>query len=345
MWATSIGSTFSHSPVPGERKSGIPDGTEIPAPVSATTERAVRTARRSAELAVGRQAAGERPARRTRRPTAPPEAPRIPAVSSPGSAVRVCPGTPRCPPWRRSLANTAANARFSAAMPSSRSPAARHALDLADRERRLAGELARPLQGGVEQLVIVDEAVDEPELVRFVGEHRVADEVHLQGLVGAHQPRQPLRAAEAGDDPELDLGLAEHRRARGDAHVAGHRQLAAAAEREPVDGGDRGDALGPSSRNSAWAASIICAPRGLVHRGERLDVGARAEQEGVRRGDHERAHRRTPLDARPHLAEVLDHLRRDRVHLAVGQPRDRDAVAALSSLTTCAAGCSASGCG
>ena len=25
MWATSIGSTFSHSPVPGERKSGIPE--------------------------------------------------------------------------------------------------------------------------------------------------------------------------------------------------------------------------------------------------------------------------------------------------------------------------------
>src|SRR5438309_252114 len=38
MWATSIGSTFSHSPVAGERKSGIPDGTEIPAPVSATAD-------------------------------------------------------------------------------------------------------------------------------------------------------------------------------------------------------------------------------------------------------------------------------------------------------------------
>ena len=37
MWATSIGSTFSHRPVPGLRKSGIPEGTEIPAPVSATT--------------------------------------------------------------------------------------------------------------------------------------------------------------------------------------------------------------------------------------------------------------------------------------------------------------------
>ena len=46
MCATSIGSTFAHSPVPGERKSGIPDGTEIPAPVSATTEPAEREERR-----------------------------------------------------------------------------------------------------------------------------------------------------------------------------------------------------------------------------------------------------------------------------------------------------------
>ena len=36
MCATSIGSTFSHRPVPGERKSGMPLGTEMPAPVSAT---------------------------------------------------------------------------------------------------------------------------------------------------------------------------------------------------------------------------------------------------------------------------------------------------------------------
>jgi hypothetical protein len=49
MCATSIGFTFSHRPVPGERKSGIPDGTEMPAPVSATTDPAERisSARRS----------------------------------------------------------------------------------------------------------------------------------------------------------------------------------------------------------------------------------------------------------------------------------------------------------
>ncbi|MEA2159162.1 MAG: hypothetical protein QOD66_1542 [Solirubrobacteraceae bacterium] len=36
MWATSIGLTFSHNPLPGVRKSGIPDGTDTPAPVSTT---------------------------------------------------------------------------------------------------------------------------------------------------------------------------------------------------------------------------------------------------------------------------------------------------------------------
>src|SRR5215475_10942944 len=40
MWATFIGSTFSQSPLPGVRKSGIPEGTETPAPVSTTADSA-----------------------------------------------------------------------------------------------------------------------------------------------------------------------------------------------------------------------------------------------------------------------------------------------------------------
>src|SRR6267378_4053429 len=48
MWATSMGSTFAHRPVPGVRKSGIPEGTEMPAPVRATTDVAARTRSASA---------------------------------------------------------------------------------------------------------------------------------------------------------------------------------------------------------------------------------------------------------------------------------------------------------
>src|SRR5438876_5661659 len=54
MWATSIGSTFSQIPSPGLRKSGIPLGTEIPAPVSATvhSDSRMSPASRSAWAAV-----------------------------------------------------------------------------------------------------------------------------------------------------------------------------------------------------------------------------------------------------------------------------------------------------
>src|SRR3954452_8185041 len=52
MCATSIGSTSSQSPSPGVRKSGIPLGTEIPAPVRATVHRLSRMRPASSSAAV-----------------------------------------------------------------------------------------------------------------------------------------------------------------------------------------------------------------------------------------------------------------------------------------------------
>ena len=70
------------------------------------------------------------------------------------------------------------------------------------------------------------------------GVHHAAgqDQVHRLGL--ADRARQPLRAADAGDDAELDLRLAELGVVGGDDEVALHRELAAAAERKA---GDRRD--------------------------------------------------------------------------------------------------------
>ena len=53
-----------------------------------------------------------------------------------------------------------------------------------------------------------------------------------------HQARQPLRAAVAGNESELHLGLAELGVVAGQSHGAGHGEFAAAAERESVDAGD-----------------------------------------------------------------------------------------------------------
>src|SRR5204863_6761075 len=88
-------------------------------------------------------------------------------------------------------------------------------LDLLDRQRRLLGELARPRERGVEQLVVDHHAVDEAELERLLGADRIADQVHLERLVLAHQARQPLSAAEARDDPALYLRSSEDRRTGG----------------------------------------------------------------------------------------------------------------------------------
>ena len=65
-----------------------------------------------------------------------------------------------------------------------------------------------------------------------------AGEAQLLGPARADEPGQALRAAAAGDDAEQDLGLAEHGPRRGDAVVAGQRQLAAAAEGVAADRGD-----------------------------------------------------------------------------------------------------------
>ena len=180
---------------------------------------------------------------------------------------------------------------FSAAMPASRSPSAETRLDLRHRERRLSGKPPLgPHQGGVQQFVVVDYAVDEPELEGFLGEDRVADEVHLERLVGADEPRQPLGAAEARDDAELDLGLAEQRRARGDpVRRTPSRARCRRRRRGRLRRRSRRSPARSISRSSPCVSSSSARAPRLVHRREGLDVGAGAEQHRVGGGEHERA--------------------------------------------------------
>ena len=79
------------------------------------------------------------------------------------------------------------------------------------------------------------DAADQAGALGLGGVHHAAGQRHVHGLGLADGARQALRAAGAGNDAELDLGLAEARVVGGDDEVAHHRQLAAAAERKSAD--------------------------------------------------------------------------------------------------------------
>src|SRR3954468_17601955 len=124
MCATSIGSTLAHRPVMGVRKSGMPDGTEMPAPVNATTGPADRIS--SASRSAPTELRG--------------------ALLDEGAdalaGVLAAEGGHEAVAFRL--------------QPRVEVGGAGHPLDLLDRPRRLTGGLAGPQQGGVEELVVVD---------------------------------------------------------------------------------------------------------------------------------------------------------------------------------------------
>ena len=155
--------------------------------------------------------AGQRDRRTAPRGSAPRAARRRRSVAVATSApfgVRL-PRKAEMPSLASSLPKAVAKPCFSASMPSSRSPLCETTLICSRASGAWPASLRRPHQRRLEQLVVGDDAVDKAELERLVGEDRVADQVHLQRLVLADQARQALGAAEAGDDAELDLGLAE----------------------------------------------------------------------------------------------------------------------------------------
>ena len=91
----------------------------------------------------------------------------------------------------------------------------------------------------LEQLPRFEHRVDEPVALRLLGVHDAAGEDQLLRIPERRRPGHPLRAAPARDEPEVDLRLADLRRAGRIAEVARDRELAAAAEREAVDRRDR----------------------------------------------------------------------------------------------------------
>ena len=151
---------------------------------------------------------------------------------------------------------------------------------LADAARRLAHLLLGEGDGGRDHVAVGD-LVDQAGggALGGVDERACGDE--LQGLLDADRARQPLRAAGARDDAELDLGQAQLAHVLGgDAVVAAERQLQPAAQRRAVDG--RHDRLGGRLDAVDQLRQV-----GLLHLGLELgDVGA-GREEPARAGQHD----------------------------------------------------------
>ena len=136
------------------------------------------------------------------------------------------------------------------------------------------------------------DAVDEADAMRFDGGNLLARQQQLQRATSADEARQALRGGVAGDQPEVDLRLPEPGRVRSDPQRARHRQLAAAAERVAVDGGDHGLAhLLDEIEHVLAAPGVIAAAVGRQRR-QLVDVGAGDKRLVARAGQDDGAHGR-----------------------------------------------------
>ena len=131
------------------------------------------------------------------------------------------------------------------------------------------------------------------------------DQLHSVGH--AHNPGQPLGAAEAGGDAQAHLGLAELGLLAGQPDVAGHGQLAAAPQGEAVDGGDGG--LGQVLQLQENPVAV--GTEGLaLHGGEAGHLAdVRPGHKGpARPGDNGHQDLRVILHLIQHGVQVLQHL-------------------------------------
>ena len=83
-----------------------------------------------------------------------------------------------------------------------------------------------------------DDPIDQADPPRFGRADRGTREHQLERAALAHEPRQALRPGKPRNQAQVDLRLTESGRVGRQPQRAGHRQLAAAAEREAIDGRD-----------------------------------------------------------------------------------------------------------
>ena len=281
----------------------MPDGTEMPAPVSATTGPA-----RADQL-------GEPRARRRHFPLN--SGARF-SMNARDALARVLGARTR-----------AGTRRARRPGPSSRSPACETRLICSSATGAWPAQLARPGERGVEQLVVGDDAVDEPVLVGLVGRDRLADRCSSP----APWPARPAARSRCvppkpGMIPRLISGWPKEaeRPARRTSQAIAISQPP--PKREAVDGGDRHDRRAlPLAPERVDALQVLRGPTSASHFVNALMSAPAQNSAGFGEASTiaraPRADQVVPGAARAPSIDV----RRERVGRRVVEPDDRDVAA------------------
>src|SRR3954471_1757933 len=110
----------------------------------------------------------------------------------------------------------------------------------ADGERSALRDLVRYLLAMIEELLLRQDRVEEPDAQRGLRVHHLAREDDLLRPQLSDEPHEALRAAESGSHAERHLGKAELGVLAAEDHVAGDRELEPSAERIAVHRRDGG---------------------------------------------------------------------------------------------------------
>src|SRR5215469_254187 len=161
---------------------------------------------------------------------------------------------------------------------------------ISDGHRRIGGDLLEDRFRTRDEVRSGNDLVDEPDAEGLLRADHPAGQNELKRAALSNEPRQPLRAAAAGKQSQLDLRLTELRMLDRDADGAGHCRLAAAAQCKAVDCRDH--RLSEILDEIEHLLPVAAGPLGVdrTRMRELADVGAGNECLVARAGENDAAH-------------------------------------------------------
>ncbi len=184
--------------------------------------------------------------------------------------------------------------------------------------RDAAFGFARVLPGSLDD-VTGDDFVDQFFSLGIRGVDRFAFEHHLQRVLSTDEPRQPLGAAGAGKQTELDLRQTEFGTLGRDSIIACQRKLQPSAHCVAVDGRDV-HLFSPFDRGND-VADVLCVRVGLGSKVVYIGTGA---EKAVCSGENDGVYRLVPFGGLDFLQQLCGICERERVDRRIVQDNRLD---------------------